>query len=132
MLDLSERTVLIVDDEPQMLRLLRRFLTPYRCNVLEANAVGEALRLLSADHVMIDLLLTDMVLPDGSGTDLGDQARGLRPGLSLAYMSGYSREILGARGAGIDDALFLRKPFERDKLEALLSAALPPGPSATP
>lgn len=110
-------TVLLVDDEPQVVTLVREMLIREGYTVLGASSGSEALDLVKSEDNRIDLLLTDIVMPDLNGRDLADQIKRLRPGLKVLYMSGFMKEtILKYYGISITGIPFLQKPFTRETL----------------
>lgn len=116
------RRVLVVDDEPEVRRVLARLLTRERCHVVEVADAAQALALL--DATAFDLLVTDVVLGAGlDGVALGREARRRRPGLPVIYVSGYPRDALelAALAAG---EWFLPKPVAIADLRATLREAL--------
>jgi signal transduction histidine kinase len=118
-------TILVVEDEPALLRVVTRILQHNDYSVLAAANGTEALA-LAADHDF-DLLLTDAVMPGISGFELADRVRQTRPQASVLFMSGYSPDLAGAgRGLPVDTAL-VQKPFtERTLLEAVRAAIAAP------
>jgi two-component system cell cycle sensor histidine kinase/response regulator CckA len=82
------QTILAVDDEADLLEAVRRVLTRRGHTVLTAGGPDEAIDVCRHYPGRIDLLLTDVRMPGGSGTDLADQAVRLRPDLAVLYMSG--------------------------------------------
>jgi len=86
-------------------------LRQYNYRVIEAASGIEALKVWDSESGRIDLLLTDMVMPEGiNGRDLAAQLRKRQPGLKVIYTSGYSPEVVGARFDKGDTA-FLQKPY---------------------
>ena len=107
----GKETILVVEDEPVLREFVRDFLEgqPYR--VLEAGSGAEALRVWDEFDGEIDLLLTDMVMPEGmTGSELAAQLKQRRPELKVIYSSGYSPETLG-RDFGQGETFFLSKPY---------------------
>jgi PAS domain S-box-containing protein len=102
-------TVLVVEDEKEVRFLARDALKDHGYHVLETSDGAEALGLVQRPDV--DLLLTDVVLETMSGRELTEKARGLRPGLRVLCMSGYTHEVLTRRDALPKDVAFLQKPF---------------------
>ncbi len=111
-------TILLVDDEPQVVSLVREMLIREGYTVLGASGGAEALELMKDNpDTKIDLLLTDIVMPEVNGRELADKVRALRPGLKVLYMSGFMKEtILKYYGISIVGIPFLQKPFTREML----------------
>ncbi|GII21006.1 response regulator [Planosporangium mesophilum] len=82
------QTILAVDDEADLLEAVRRVLSRRGHTVLTAGGPAEALEVCRTHPGRIDLLLTDVRMPGGSGTDLAAQVAQVRPDLSVLYMSG--------------------------------------------
>lgn len=113
----DRETILLVDDEPQVVTLVREMLIREGYTVLGASSGAEALDALKFHENRVDLLLTDIVMPELNGRDLADQIRKLRPGLKVLYMSGFMKEtILKYYGISIAGIPFLQKPFTRETL----------------
>jgi PAS domain S-box-containing protein len=103
-------TVLLVEDEDQVRRLITKTLRAFGHEVLEAAQPAEALRLCREHPKPIHLLLTDVVMPGMNGPDLAGQCRGLRADVKVIFMSGYTADAMPLQG--IDPGLhFLSKPF---------------------
>jgi CheY-like chemotaxis protein len=104
-------TILLVEDEEGVRKLLRRVLEHNGYTVLEASSGMEALQ-LSTDHPgPIHLLITDLVMPQMSGRELAERIIQSRPALKLLYMSGYTNDAIIRHGISELDAAFLEKPF---------------------
>jgi signal transduction histidine kinase/DNA-binding response OmpR family regulator len=117
------RTILVVEDRPDVLEVVEMFLDSLDYRILTA-ADGIAARKLMESGEAIDLLLTDMVMPNGvSGLDLAQDAQRLRPDLKIVMMSGYVRHPEG-RAAASSDVIFLEKPFRQPELAGAIAAAL--------
>lgn len=117
-------TVLVVEDEEGVRRLLTHVLRRRGYQVLEAADGDEALRLFAERGDGIHLVLTDMVMPKMSGRELGQRLQTLRPDIRLMFMSGYTNDVLvrtGALGPGMS---FLQKPLRPDTLAAKVREAL--------
>jgi DNA-binding response OmpR family regulator len=116
-------TILVVEDEEDIRAIIVNVLTKPGYQVLEAADGAEALRLM--EDAAVDLLITDVVMPDMNGFELAQEARALHPGIILIYMSGFYTEAQrrsGPRG------LMLTKPFRPSLLLDEVTKAL--GPSA--
>ncbi len=116
------RVVLVVEDEDQVRRLMRRVLERDGHTVLAAATGAEALGLLDTHPGQIDLLLSDMILPDLHGAELAARAHELRPSLVVLYSSGYPGDEI-ARDGLPSGAGFLPKPFTADGLRGAVVAA---------
>ena len=117
-------TVLVVDDERPMLRLLRRQLQALGCTVLEATNGPEALLLLSRRGA-VDLVLSDIVMPGMNGTELVDQILADRPDQCVILMSGQVPAGVARIGRRDKIVPVLRKPFTPNQLLELISLILP-------
>lgn len=119
----SGEIVLLVEDDASLRRMAGIQLRSLGYSVLEAENGQAALRVLqSISHV--DLLLTDVVLGGLSGTELGREARRLRPDLKLLYMSGYPRLDPDNRHPLEPGVILLRKPFLRKEMAVSVKKAL--------
>jgi signal transduction histidine kinase/CheY-like chemotaxis protein len=101
-------SVLLVEDEAPLRRLISAILSAAGYRVIEAAGGDEALALATCKP--IELLLTDVVMPNMSGPELVSRLRGSRPDLAVLYMSGYDRELVGQKALE-GNADILPKPF---------------------
>jgi CheY-like chemotaxis protein len=115
------QTILAVDDEADLLEAVRRVLSRRGHIVLTASGPAEALEVCRSQHARIDLLLTDVRMPGGSGTELAEQAVRLRPDLSVLYMSGLHDTADDEPGA---QRLMVAKPFTPASLVEAVDSAL--------
>ncbi len=104
-------TVLVVEDEAGVRRLVSNVLAGQGYRILEAPGPLEALRVCEQHPEPIHLLLTDVVMPHMSGRDLADRAAALRPDLRILYMSGYTDNVMVHHGIFEAGAPFIQKPF---------------------
>jgi CheY-like chemotaxis protein len=111
----GSEVVLIVEDNEQVRRLASLILRQQGYVVKTATSGAEAIETASAEGP-IDLLLTDVVMPDMNGKELCDRLSPLRPGLRTLFMSGYTPDILGHQGVLDEGIAFLRKPFTMAEL----------------
>lgn len=117
-------TVLLVEDEFSLRTWVKEILTAHRYNVIEAASGVDALRVWDEQNGKIDLLLTDMVMPEGlTGGDLARQLRIRKPPLKVIYTSGYSSEILGNHSE-LPEGPFLSKPFPAPQLVRMVRECL--------
>jgi signal transduction histidine kinase len=123
-------TVLLVDDEPALRLVSKLTLKHYGYQVLEAASGRQAVRLMEEHAHEIDLLLTDMVMPEGmSGKELADHLRATRPELRVLFTSGYSVELLNRNLSLPGDVWFLPKPFTTQRLAQIVRDCLNAPPS---
>ncbi len=117
-------TILLVEDEPAMLRLATRALEAQGYTVLAAGGPTEAIR-LATDHAdEIRLLVTDVLMPGMNGRDLADALSPLHPGLACVFMSGHAADTMTAGGTVDEGTCFIQKPFSLHDLSAKVREAL--------
>ncbi len=121
-------TILVIEDEDAIRDMLKATLAQSGFRVLTANGGKEALDLCETDSGAVDVLLTDIVMPGTSGTDLAGYLAVRYPKMRVVRMSGFTEAMLGESGLRRDDSLFLQKPFSREQLLTTIRAALE-GPS---
>jgi PAS domain S-box-containing protein len=120
----SGETILLVEDEADLREMTRDVLRGYDYRIVEAGSGVEALKAWDAADGKIDLLLTDMVMPDGlNGRQLAALLRKRSPDLKVIYSSGYSAALL-AGGSDSLDGLFLSKPYSPPELATLVRTCL--------
>jgi CheY-like chemotaxis protein len=119
----GSETILLTEDEATVRTLVRRLLHTAGYRVLTAASPEAALQICRTYDGSIDLLLTDVVMPQMSGTMLAREARQLRPSMSVLFMSGYSGPALSAHGVDATVDL-IHKPFTTAALSERVRAAL--------
>lgn len=119
-------TILVVDDDPAVLEVASRILRRNGYITLDAATYEQALT-LAGDHEF-QLLLTDSVMPNMSGSALAGRIAELRPGLAIMYMSGYSEEMPGPQHAPGTAGTRIQKPFSSQTLLHAVHAALTASP----
>ncbi len=121
----GSETILLVEDEKALCELSRLVLERCGYKVLEAGCGPEALRVWQEHGSEIDLLLTDMVMPDGlTGRELAKKLQVEKPRLKVTYTSGYSLDLIG-RDFKLEEGLnFLPKPYHPQKLAQVVRACL--------
>lgn len=122
----AKGTVLVVDDDQQIKAIARRTLAEDGLSVLEASSAEEALAICGRFKGRIDLLLTDMVMPNMTGVELAERMRTEHPGIKVIYMSGYTDHTVLAGGVLSPDKTFIQKPFTLDLLTQKVREALTP------
>jgi PAS domain S-box-containing protein len=122
-------TILVVDDEAGIRALIVKILRRERYRVLEAGSVAEAVAAAGAHGGPIQLLLTDVMLPDRNGRQLATQLLESRPGLKVVYISGFTDDDAVRTGAFPAGARFLQKPFTLGALMGTVREALDQQPT---
>jgi len=117
-------TVLLVEDEPLNLNVSRAMLEDLGYTVLTAATPGEALRQARAHAGGIQLLITDVVMPDMNGRDLANLLREIHPDLKCLFSSGYTADVIAHRGVLDEGVHFLQKPFTMKDLAIQVRKAL--------
>jgi two-component system cell cycle sensor histidine kinase/response regulator CckA len=120
----TSRTILVVDDDPDVCDLIHRMLGRRGYLVLTATNGEDALRICQDHPGPIDLLLSDVVMPGMNGSQLARRVRELRPRTRLLFISGVVRQS-GIPGGLPTDAGFLAKPFTWNALLQTLGDTLP-------
>ena len=123
-------TVLVVEDQEEVRRLMKAVLESEGFNVLAAAGGDAALSLARRYSETIHLLITDVIMPDMTGKQVADQLVPMRPGMKVLYISGYSGDVLAQRGVLEPDVAYLPKPFTPVTLSARVREILGPGAAA--
>jgi signal transduction histidine kinase/CheY-like chemotaxis protein len=120
----SSETVLLVEDEAMVAKLVAGALEKAGYTVLRAANAQEALAVVRSCTAPIDLLLTDVVMPGMNGRELADEVVKLRPDIRVLYMSGYTDDALLVRGVKTNSASFIQKPFSMPELTVKIREVL--------
>jgi CheY-like chemotaxis protein len=122
----GKETVLVVEDQAEVRAYAVAVLKSYGYRVVEAGNAGEALLLCERDGSRIDLVLTDVVMPNTSGRELARRLGQLQPGIRVLFMSGYTDEFIMNNGVLEEGADFIQKPFSPEQLAGRIRAMLGP------
>jgi two-component system, cell cycle sensor histidine kinase and response regulator CckA len=117
-------TVLIVEDEGSVLKLAQRILENLGYTVLAASTPGKAVTLAEEHAGHIDLLFTDVVMPETNGRELAGKLQALYPDLKVLFMSGYTANVIAHRGVLDEGVNFIQKPFSSRDLALKVRDAL--------
>jgi PAS domain S-box-containing protein len=109
-------TILLVEDEPSILRMTRMMLERTGYKVLAAGTPEEAIALAREHAGEIHLLMTDVVMPRMNGRDLARNLLSLYPNLNLLFMSGYTANLIAHHGVLDEGVQFIQKPFAKQDL----------------
>jgi PAS domain S-box-containing protein len=107
----GSETVLLVEDEESVRSLVRGILESFGYEVLEARSGEQALKMVRQHPGPIDLVLSDLVMPEMGGVDLVSRLRALRPEIRVLFMSGYTDDVVVRQGFLDSGSAFLQKPF---------------------
>jgi PAS domain S-box-containing protein len=114
----GHETVLLVEDEPAMLKMTTRMLESQGYTVLAASTPGEAIRLAQEHIDEIRLLMTDVVMPGMNGRDLAKTVLASHPLLKCLFTSGYTADVIAHHGVLDKGVQFIQKPFSGNDLAA--------------
>ena len=114
----GSETVLVVEDESEVRALVQRILEEFGYSVLSAGEIADAFRIVERHGDPIDLLLTDIVMPEMNGVQLAERLVGLHPEMDVLYMSGYTDYAI------VNPARFIQKPLTPDALARKVRAVL--------
>lgn len=121
----AHETILLVEDSPHLRKLVRIILEEEGYGILEAASGEEALRVWEKSGESIDLLLTDMILPDGmTGALLAEKLTTYKPNLRSVFASGYGLDTLKNQHALPSKPFYLNKPFQRTELVGIIRGCL--------
>jgi CheY-like chemotaxis protein len=117
-------TILLVEDEETVRALTRKVLERKGYTVLDARHGKDALLIFQRHRGAIQLLLTDMVMPEMGGRELAEHLMGMDERMRVLYMSGYTDDAVARRGLTAPEAALLQKPFTADGLARAVRQAL--------
>jgi PAS domain S-box-containing protein len=120
----SNETILVVEDESAILKMTTRILESAGYNVLSANTTSEALHLAEECTENLDLILTDVIMPEMNGCELARQITAFYPKLKILFMSGYTFDVIAKQGNLDANAHFIQKPFTNTELTAKVDEIL--------
>jgi PAS domain S-box-containing protein len=120
----SGEGILLVEDEGAVRAAARRILSTNGYRVFESASPTDAIDLSVDSSRKIDLILTDVVMPEMSGMDLVVRLHSARPGVPVLYMSGYPQDVIAHQGLITGDVHLLEKPFTRKELLRAVREAL--------
>lgn len=121
-----QATILFVEDNPQVRSLLSSVLVEAQFEVLSASTAKDALLLAVKQPGPIHLMISDLILPDGSGIDVANKFRTMQPEAAVMFISGYGSEDIRSRGIDPDQIYILHKPFSMAQFVEHVRAILKP------
>lgn len=117
-------TILLVEDEPTILKMTTTMLERMGYTVLPANTPGQAINLAREYKGDIHLLMTDVVMPGMNGRDLADNLLSVYPNIKRLFMSGYTANVIAHHGILDEGVQFIQKPFSKKNLAIKIRLAL--------
>jgi len=120
----GKETILLVEDEPALLRMTTTMLQFFGYTVLAANTPGEADRLVRNFTGVIHLLITDVIMPEMDGRALAKRLVEMKPRLRCLFISGYTAKIITQHGVLDEGVYFIQKPFSIKELAAKIRETL--------
>jgi PAS domain S-box-containing protein len=120
----GHETILLVEDEPEILQMTTMMLTRLGYTVVAAATPGEAIRLAHEYRGKIDLMMTDVVMPEMNGRELAGNLLSHYPDLKRLFMSGYTADIIAHHGVLDEGVHFIQKPFSMKDLGGKLREIL--------
>ncbi|MBU1167985.1 MAG: PAS domain S-box protein [Proteobacteria bacterium] len=121
---LGHETILLVEDEPSIIKMAKMMLERLGYTVLAAATPGNAISLSEAHPGEIHLLMTDVVMPEMNGRNLSERIKALRPAIKCLFMSGYTSDLIANRGVLDEGVQFIQKPFSVKDLGIKVRQAL--------
>ena len=119
----GSESILLVEDDQDVRQMAALFLRRYGYDVVAAGSPGDAVR-LAAEMPHLDLLVTDLIMPELNGREVYERVAAVRPGIRVLYMSGYAREVISHHGVLDGGIVFLQKPFSAPVLAGKVREAL--------
>ena len=116
--------ILLVEDEPAILKMTAEILQRQGHRVLAAATAAEAIRLATEHPDEIHLLITDVIMPDLNGRSLAQKLMSLHPRLKCLFMSGYTADVIAHQGVLEPGTQFLQKPFSIRELVSIVQKTL--------
>jgi two-component system cell cycle sensor histidine kinase/response regulator CckA len=124
----GQETILLIEDEEPLRKLVRHMLESCGYTVLEASHPKEGLTLCQSHAGQIHLLLTDVIMPGMNGRALSRQVLQLRPQIKVIFMSGYTEQIIAADGVLEPGMAFIQKPYTTETLSCKVREVLDSSP----
>ncbi len=117
-------TVLLVEDDDMVRKITTEMLQAIGYTTLSARTPIEALSFCRNADTRIDLVITDVIMPQFSGKELSDRIKAIRPGAKVLFMSGYSTNVIAHQGILEEGVHFIQKPFSLSDLARKISDAM--------
>ncbi len=128
----GHESILLVEDEPAILKITGQLIEGLGYSVQKACSPAEAIQWATQQTHEIDLLLTDVVMPEMNGRDLAQKIRKLQPKIKCLFMSGYTADVIARNGVLDKGVHFIEKPFTKQTLAIQIRQALDSPPPSVP
>jgi CheY-like chemotaxis protein len=112
----GHETILLVEDDEVVRELAKEILEVYGYSVLTASNGREGLRIGQEHRGEIDLIITDVIMPQMGGREMADQLRTVRANTRVLFMSGFTDDAIVHHGLLDEEIFFIQKPFSPDSL----------------
>jgi CheY-like chemotaxis protein len=109
-------SILVAEDDTAILEMIRELLEDNGYTVYSASTGAEAIETFMAHQNVIDLILTDVIMPQGNGREVYEKISSIKPGIPVIYMSGYPADLLTKQGGMVDSYNYLSKPISPSTL----------------
>lgn len=120
-------TILVVEDDAQVLKLVRKILKNLGYTIFTAETPAEAIAFFETHPDRIDLLLTDVIMPKMNGKQLQIHLEKIKPGFKTVFMSGYTADIIEDRGQLVEGVHLIQKPFTQESLTSKIREVMESG-----
>ena len=120
----GSESILVVDDEPSLARMLGKVLKMLGYKVQALNSSTAALALFCDQPDQFDLIITDQTMPDMTGEELASRALALRPGMPIVIITGYSDRMTAEKAGQMGISGFLAKPADTRKIAKMVRDVL--------
>lgn len=112
----GDGTILVVEDDSAVRKLLCRILQSYGYRIIESTTPTESLQIFDRLHSEVDLVITDVVMPEMNGQQLSERLRAIKPEVHVLFVSGYTDDTVVRHGVFKAEKNFIQKPFKRADL----------------
>jgi two-component system cell cycle sensor histidine kinase/response regulator CckA len=114
----GNETILLVEDDAAVRIFAERALKRNGYRVISTGRVEDAVASIEREPTLVDLVVTDVVMPSMTGKQLADRVRAIRPNMKILFVSGYSFDVIEPKGITSEGVDFLAKPFTSQALAA--------------
>jgi CheY-like chemotaxis protein len=109
-------TILVVDDDRSVRDLIKRMLEPEGYSVLTADGGKAAIKIASDPDVLVDILVTDIIMPHMNGKELANRISSMKPYIKVIFISAYTADLILTHNLCPEGSDFIKKPFSKESL----------------